>query len=162
MPEGLTRIINPKDSAELLLLNTSIQTDRAFKVTVGKGGALTLVAEALVSPIEKRFPLTLDAEPWTQGWVIEQRGRIRGFIACAHNEWNKRFVIWHFYVDREHRRKGFGRQLMDCAISAGRQLGARTAWAETSNLNYPGVAAYQRLEFELPGFPINCTRRHRI
>jgi len=73
-------------------------------------------------------------------------------MACGYNQWNKRLVIWHFYVDRAERRKGFGRQLMDCALSAGRQWGARTAWAETSNVNYPGVIAYQRLGFKLCGF----------
>jgi ribosomal protein S18 acetylase RimI-like enzyme len=153
MPGAFTRPVDRQnDLDELLGLDFAARSDKAFQVLAGEGASLMLTPEELASPVEKCFPLTLDADPWTEGWVIEEGGRVRGFMACGYNQWNKRLVIWHFYVDRAERRKGFGRQLMDCALSAGRQWGARTAWAETSNVNYPGVIAYQRLGFKLCGF----------
>jgi hypothetical protein len=43
---------------------------------------------------------------------------------------------------------------MDRAIESGRMAGARTAWVETSNLNHPGILAYQRLGYSLCGFDL--------
>jgi GNAT superfamily N-acetyltransferase len=105
-------------------------------------------------PIEKRFPLQLDGDPWLTGWVVEEDGCIRGFLGIGHNPWNARIVIWHFYVDRVHRRRGFGRLLLENIFAEAKSLGATTAWIETTNVNYPGVLAYKRLGFELCGFDL--------
>jgi ribosomal protein S18 acetylase RimI-like enzyme len=54
-------------------------------------------------------------------------------------------------VDAARRRRGIGRQLLETALAPAREAGARTAWVETSNLNLPGVRAYERLGFQLCG-----------
>jgi len=72
-------------------------------------------------------------------------------MACGYNQWNKRLVIWHFYVDRAERRKGFGRQLMDCALSLVAS-GSKNGLGRNEQCDYPGVIAYQRLGFKLCGF----------
>lgn len=154
----LTRAVDlRKDIDTLRRLDTSVESDRIFRIEDSRGG-LHLTSVKLAAPIEKRFPLTLGADSWTDGWVIEENGHLRGFIACGYSGWNKRILIWHFYVDQPQRRRGFGRQLMDCALSRGREWGARTAWAETSNVNYPGVVAYQRLGFQICGFDTTLYR----
>ena len=146
------------DFEQLRRLDLSLATDRMFRVEALAGSELKLVSVKLDSSVEKRFPLDLDADRWNEGWVVEEDSRIRGFVACGRSDWNRRLVIWHFYVDRTARNRGLGRRLMDCALSRARECGARTAWAETSNLNYPGVCAYQRLGFELCGFDTTLYR----
>ncbi len=47
-------------------------------------------------------------------------------------------TIHHFYVDRDHRRRGIGRALMDRLVEVARSAGAVTLWLETSNVNVPG------------------------
>jgi ribosomal protein S18 acetylase RimI-like enzyme len=146
------------DFEQLRGLDISVETDRMFQVDASAGSELKLVSVKIASSVEKRFPLNLDSDPWSDGWVVEEDSRIRGFIGCGNSEWNRRLAIWHFYVDRTVRNRGLGRRLMDCALSRAREWGARTAWAETSNLNYPGVCAYQKLGFELCGFDTTLYR----
>lgn len=154
-----TRLVDRRsDFEQLRQLDFSLETDRMFHVDTSAGSALKLVSVKTTSSVKKCFPLNLDADPWSEGWVLEEDSRILGFIACSHSEWNRRCVIWHFYVDRTVRNRGLGRRLMDCALARARDWGARTAWAETSNFNYPGVCAYRRLGFELCGFDTTLYR----
>ena len=44
---------------------------------------------------------------------------------------------------------------MEAALAQVRGLGALTAWIETTNLNHPGVLAYQRLDFRICGFDLS-------
>ena len=154
----LTRAVDlGRDQEALRQLDISFKSDQIFHVNA-RADALTLSAVTTAVPVAKQFPLVLNAAPWTDGWVIEERGRLLGFIGCGHSEWNRRLVIWHFYVDNAERRWGFGRLLMECALTRGREWAAKTAWVETSNLNYPGIVAYQHLGFEICGFDITLYR----
>jgi ribosomal protein S18 acetylase RimI-like enzyme len=72
-------------------------------------------------------------------------------VATRYEAWNRRVVIWHLYVSGEYRRRGVGGRLLETALAAAREAGARTAWLETSNLNVPAVRAYERLGFVLCG-----------
>lgn len=146
------------DLEQLFQLDTSLEADHVFQLQTFAGSELKLAPVKIASAVEKRFPWNSEDDCWTEGWVLEEGGCIRGFIACSREEWNRRFVIRHFYVDRAERRRGFGRRLMECALSSAHDWGARTVWAETSNVNYPGVIAYQRLGFELCGFDTTLYR----
>jgi ribosomal protein S18 acetylase RimI-like enzyme len=46
---------------------------------------------------------------------------------------------------------GHGHALLERALADGRAHGARTAWLETSNLDYPAVQWYRAHGFELCG-----------
>lgn len=110
------------------------------------------------TPTEKRFPLQLDAGSWHTDWVAEENGLIRGFLAVGYNPWNRRLIIWHFYVDRVHRQRGIGRLLLQNIFAEASSLGATTAWLETMNVNYPRVMAYKKLGFDLCGFDLTLYR----
>jgi ribosomal protein S18 acetylase RimI-like enzyme len=163
---GVRPVDIPRDKDGLLRLDTSFVSTQVFHARTGAAGELSLAAEAAGAPVEKRFELKLDAGDWTDGWVVDEQGeesddesgQIRGFVACEYSAWNRRWVIRHFYVDAPHRGRGLGRQLMEAALARGRELGAVTAWVETSNLNYPGVLAYRSLGFELCGFDLTLYR----
>jgi GNAT superfamily N-acetyltransferase len=158
MTAGLIRPFDmDTDAAAVARLDTSFTTRRIFKVERGDPG-VSLDSVPIEAPIEKRFPLGLDDDPWKFGWVVMDGDALAGFIATATEEWNKRLVIWHFYVDRPRRRDGFGRQLIEHAVAHGASAGMMTAWVETSNLNYPGVQAYGRLGFDICGFDLTLYR----
>ena len=74
-----------------------------------------------------------------------------GVVSTQYEAWNRRVVIWHLYVSPGDRGRGIGRRLVETAFEAARAAGARNAWLETSNLNVPGVRAYERLGFRLCG-----------
>lgn len=107
------------------------------------------------APRHKRFAIDLTADDWTQPYVATDNGKVRAIIAVGFGAWNRRMSIWHFYVDRPFRNCGAGRLLLERAIGWGRQLGAVTAWAETSNTNHGGVVAYRKLGFEICGFDVS-------
>ncbi len=60
-------------------------------------------------------------------------------------------VIWRLYVDAPFRGRGLGRSLVDAVAGEARKAGALSLWLETSNLNVPGVRAYEALGFDLSG-----------
>jgi ribosomal protein S18 acetylase RimI-like enzyme len=72
-------------------------------------------------------------------------------VATQHEAWNGRVVVWHLYVDVDHRRRGIGRRLLETALAEALDAGMHVAWLETSSLNVPGVRAYERLGFEVCG-----------
>jgi len=135
-------------------LDASFSTRCKFAVEKSAEG-LILATVALEADIEKRFPLVLNRNGWTEAFAIAEGVALRGFIATAVSEWNKRLIIREFFVDRPHRRRGFGRRLLERAVKRGTKLGMTTAFVETSNLNHPGVIAYQRLGFALCGFDLS-------
>jgi ribosomal protein S18 acetylase RimI-like enzyme len=148
---SLRPIERPGDDAALASLDITYFTGQSFQV-VRDAGAVGLTLVDLPGPRSRSLPLDLDADGWTDGWVAVVNGRLVGFVATSLAEWNRRLIIWHFYVDAEARRQGVGRRLMDLALEAGARRQAIVAWLETSNFNVPGVEIYRRLGFELSGF----------
>jgi len=64
---SITRPVDRQnDLDELLGLDFAARSDKAFQVLAGEGASLMLTPEELASPVEKCFPLTLDADPWTE------------------------------------------------------------------------------------------------
>ncbi|HLI65699.1 MAG TPA: GNAT family N-acetyltransferase [Caulobacteraceae bacterium] len=141
------------DRSAILALDTGFETRSVFELRQGARD-LALVERPLDAPLRKSFPLDdLDdpERPWTDAWVAEEGGRVAGFVACAFRAWNRRMVIWHLYVDGPFRGRGVGRALVEAVANAARARGALSLWLETSNLNVPGVHAYEAMGFALTG-----------
>jgi ribosomal protein S18 acetylase RimI-like enzyme len=147
-----------EDTIALLNLDTSFSSDHIFQVDGPQDGAIRLKSVAVPEPITLQLPFLMEAEPWQRGWVATRGHDIAGFMAVEYRAWNRRLVIWHLYVDRPHRRAGAGNALMDRAIGHGRELGATTAWLETSNLNGVGIEAYRKMGFDICGFDLTHYR----
>ena len=142
------------DLAAVEALDRSITTEVIFDVRRGPHG-FELRPLALSPPLVKRYPFSRrDEASWDSGLVAVLDDEVVGFVATRFNDWNSSVVVAHFYVSGLHRGRGFGRQLMEAALADGARRGARRAWVETSSLNYPGVAAYERLGFELVGLDL--------
>lgn len=144
----------PDDVAGIAALDTSVQTTNVLAASVGPQG---VVLRATPQTVTKRFAiddLSATVRPWTTGWVAVDDAQIVGFAAVGFQAWNRRLVLWHFYVDAGRRGQGLGRRLMAAVLEEAGRVGARHVWLETSSQNPPGVAAYQALGFTLSGLDL--------
>jgi ribosomal protein S18 acetylase RimI-like enzyme len=140
-----------RDAALIKSVDTSFKTDVIFEVQ-SDGSGFRLVERAVEPTVVKSFPLDdIGGREWESTWLALDGGRAVGVVATQYESWNRRAIIWHLYVNPSHRRRGIARRLVETALRAAREAGARTAWLETSNLNLPGARAYGRLGFRLCG-----------
>ena len=151
---AIRRAILPQDAAGIAAIDTAVQTTNVLAASAGPQG---IVLRSVPQTVSKRF--TLDdlgdpGRPWDTAWVAVDGARIVGFAAVGFQAWNRRLVLWHFYVDAARRGQGLGRRLMGAVLDHAGAAGARHVWLETSNHNPPGVAAYQALGFALTGLDI--------
>jgi GNAT superfamily N-acetyltransferase len=150
---GLRDAQFPADADAILQLDTSFSTDAIYEVNPSSTGVLLRVVE-LAKPLTKWFPLDdlkNETWPWDFGRIAVDDCRVCGFVAAAYQEWNRRLIVSHLYVDRPYRKRGIARSLIDSVAEYGLRRGAINLWLETSNLNVPGIRAYRRLGFELCG-----------
>jgi ribosomal protein S18 acetylase RimI-like enzyme len=140
------------DRAGVEAIDTSFETASIFDL-VATARRIDLVERRLDQPIVKRYSIAEVFAPWATwdiGWVAEADG-IRGFAAVEYEHWHRRLVLWFLYIAPAFRRRGVGRQLLEHVESHGRTCGASHVWLETSNVNVPGVNAYERLGYGLSG-----------
>lgn len=134
-------------------VDTAFETATVFDVQTHPRG-IELVERPLEAPVIKRYSIDEVFAPWARwdtGWVAEEEGSIRGFATVQHEPWHQRLVLWFLYISPAWRRIGVGRALLERAEAHGRGVGATHVWLETSNVNVPGVAAYNRLGYALCG-----------
>jgi ribosomal protein S18 acetylase RimI-like enzyme len=146
------RPIDDADRPGICALDTSFETATVFDV-VTTPRRIELVERPITPPLVKRYAIA-DAfahwATWDVGFVAED-SKICGFAAVEYEAWHARLVLWHLYVAPQRRREGIGRALLERVEAYGKKLGARRVWLETSNVNVPGIAAYERLGYELCG-----------
>jgi GNAT superfamily N-acetyltransferase len=143
----------PADAAAIGAIDTSFTSDVIYDVEAA-GRAISLRAHRVQPPVSKRFALDDADDPgrrWSDAFIAEEEAICVGFAAVGFEDWNCRAILWHLYVQPRARRRGVARSLVDHAVGLARGLGARHLWLETSNLNAPGVAAYEALGFKLTG-----------
>jgi len=134
-------------------VDTSFETATVFDVVTRERG-IELVERRLETPLVKRYSINEVFAPWArwdEGWVAEEDGAIRGFATVQQEAWHQRLVLWFLYISPAWRRRGVGRALLERVEAHGRVVGATHVWLETSNVNVPGVTAYNRLGYGLCG-----------
>ena len=153
MPPRIRELHRRDDQVAVEAIDTSFQTEVFFDV-VTRERAITLEERTLPQPITKRYSIDevfASWASWQQGWVAEVDGVIRGFATVEYVPWHQRLVLWFLYIEPAHRRQGVGRALLAEVERYARDVGARQVWLETSNINVPGVRAYERLGYALCG-----------
>jgi ribosomal protein S18 acetylase RimI-like enzyme len=133
-------------------IDTSFETSSVLDVVTTARG-IQLVERALATPLVKRYSIDEVFAPWARwsaGWVADNGG-VRGFAAAGHEPWHERLVLWFLYIAPAWRRRGVGRALVERVEAHARQVGATHVWLETSSVNVPGLAAYERLGYTLCG-----------
>jgi ribosomal protein S18 acetylase RimI-like enzyme len=141
-----------RDRRGVEAIDTTFETTSVFEL-VTSARRIELVERTLEKPLAKRYSIAEVFAPWARwdkGWVADD-GTIRGFAVVQHEPWHERLLLWFLYIAPEWRRRGIGRQLLEQAEAHGRDVGASHVWLETSNVNVPGVAAYERLGYSLCG-----------
>lgn len=154
------RVARAEELGAAASLDNSFTTDSVIEVTSTDDG-FRLREVPVDPPLRKVFPD--DEEGDEQSDEAEEDGTTRvvvaldgdgtlcGAITTEFSAWNSRLVIADVRVAPGHRGRGVGRGLVDRALDHGRELGARTAWLEVSNVNAPAVRAYRRMGFTLCG-----------
>ncbi len=140
------------DRAGVEAIDTAFETASIFDVAIGPR-RLELVERVLEKPLTKRYSIGEVFAPWASwdhGWVADDDG-IRGFAAVGFEPWHRRLTLWFLYISPAWRRRGLGRALLAEVEAYGRARKASHVWLETSNVNVPGVAAYERLGYTLQG-----------
>jgi ribosomal protein S18 acetylase RimI-like enzyme len=141
-----------RDRRAVESIETAFETDTIFDL-VARDRGLELVERRLDAPLTKRYSIREVFAPWASwqtGWVADDGG-VRGFATVEHEPWHQRMVLWFLYIDPPYRRRGIGRALLARVESHARTLGCTHVWLETSNVNVPGVLAYNRLGYTLCG-----------
>jgi ribosomal protein S18 acetylase RimI-like enzyme len=141
-----------RDRGGVAAIDTSFSTTVVFDIVVG-ARRLELVERTLATPLVKRYPIAdvfAHWSSWDTGFVAVD-GDIVGFAGVEYEHWHARLVLWHIYVAPERRGEGIGRALLERVEEHGREIGARRVWLETSNVNVPGIIAYNRMGYALCG-----------
>ena len=149
----MIRAYEEADQPGVMAIETVYETETIFDVVVD-ARRIELVEKKLAAPRVKRYPIADAFASWAQwdtAWVAEVDGVIAGFAAVEYVPWHVRLILWHLYVSPAQRGKGIARQLMARVEEHGRACGASHVWLETSNVNPPGIAAYERLGYALCG-----------
>lgn len=147
------REMQPSDRNGVLALETVFETSTVYDV-VTSARRIELASRALPAPLLKRYPIAdvfAGWARWDTAWVAEEGGSIVGFAATEYEAWHAHVVLWHLYVDPVHRRGGVARGLLERVEDHARTRNAERVWLETSSVNVPGIAFYERMGFTLCG-----------
>ena len=142
----------PEDEPGIAAIDTGFTTDSLFEMD-SRPRAIRLKRKR-IPPRVKRFliyDLGEDWREWDEAHVATDEDRIVGFAASSYQFWNRRVVIWHLYVDPPFRRKGIGETLLAKVFERAERKKALAVFLETSNLNAPGIAWYEKHGFSLGG-----------
>jgi ribosomal protein S18 acetylase RimI-like enzyme len=142
-----------RDRAAVSAIDSAFETSSRYDVVVS-ARAIELVERPLPEARVKRYPMA-DAfaawSTWDTAWIAEDADAAVGFAAVEYEAWHARLVLWHLYISRTRRREGIARMLLAQVEAHGRELGAARVWLETTSINVPGIAAYERLGYALVG-----------
>ncbi|CAM5360358.1 GNAT family N-acetyltransferase [Streptomyces abikoensis] len=150
----------PGEHAAVEAIDNSFTTGTVLEVTASDEG-FRLRETPVGPPLRKVYPQDeegVEDEEDAHVIVALSGDEPCGAITLTHAEWNHRLVIADLRVAPAHRGRGIGPALMEHGLAHGRQLGARTAWLEVTNVNAPAVRVYRRMGFALCGLDTSLYR----
>jgi ribosomal protein S18 acetylase RimI-like enzyme len=81
--------------------------------------------------------------------VVEENGRLIGFLDVEIESWRGVAKIWNLLVDKDHRRRGIGMGLMRRAQEFAREKDCRAIAVETQTTNWPALNFYLKIGFQV-------------
>jgi ribosomal protein S18 acetylase RimI-like enzyme len=148
-----------KDDPLLPTLNSRYMTDGYYALTVVRGvrdWRIGLTLQPFEKSVEKKYTGTFFEkhveEPRVFSAVLDSQQV--GWIEVGYERWNNRMRVWEFLVREDFRRSGIGSLLMDYAVTAAKEKGARMLVLETQSCNVPAIGFYLKYGFRLIGFDL--------
>jgi ribosomal protein S18 acetylase RimI-like enzyme len=83
-------------------------------------------------------------------------------VALKFETWNRRAVVWHFYIAPAYRGRGVGRALVEAAAAEAQNRNARCLWLETQNINYGAIQFYEHVGFRWCGLDMSLYDPQRV
>ena len=130
---------------------------RTFEATFAEGNE----PDDLAAYIEGAFQVPLQhaeiTDPDVVTVVVESGGSLIGYAQVRRLDAPTDVTgpdpvqLRRLYVDAQHHGRGLGKQLMDAAYSAARELGGRTLWLTVWERNQRAMAFYDRCGFRIVG-----------
>jgi ribosomal protein S18 acetylase RimI-like enzyme len=117
------------------------------------GARFLLNRAVLIPPALKELTIewnSPDFQPAEDYGLFVQEALV-GMIELFREDWTNRLRITGFWVGENHRRKGFGSELLRHAIRRARELGCRAVVLETQSCNMGAIACYQKNGFRFIG-----------
>ncbi len=136
----------PEDAAGVTGLDTSFVAERELDIQPD-GLGFSVAMRDLPVPRRKVYPV----EAGPGGMVAVDGNDVIGYAEVRYAEWNRRAVLWHFYVETGRRRGGTGTALLAEAVRQAKAKGAWCLWLETQNVNEPAIGFYLRRGFRICG-----------
>lgn len=66
--------------------------------------------------------------------------------------WNKTLTIWELAVDKNYRKQGIGKQLMERVFEYAQESQMRSVFLETQTNDVSAIRFYEKMGFEIAGF----------
>ena len=104
-----------------------------------------------IAPFEKRYDVTALGPIEHALVATDDDGAVLGVASTAFQPWNRRCTLQGIYVDRDRRRHGVGRCLIDACLERAAKAHSRHLWLETQDNNCDAIAFYERLGFSIVG-----------
>lgn len=136
------------------------ETNSYFDVNITSnvnGFEVSFLKKNFSETVKKDFTSNLFS-PYFQNqevYGIVSGNKILAAIELSKEDWNNRLRITELLVNKELRRQGIGKKLMDIAKQRAKELGCRAIILETQSCNENGIAFYFSQGFSLFGFDKN-------
>ncbi len=147
----------PKERYEGYTIPFEYDTRAYYDVRLSRmehGFSVDFVRTELSESIAKHFEDTL-YEDWAdapEAHGILEGERLVAVLEVSPENWNNRLRVLNIWVDRDYRRHGLGRLLMDHAKAIARAQHRRAVILETQSCNEPAIAFYLAQGFQVAGF----------
>lgn len=142
----------PDDASSVQNLNTLFTTSKSYQIESRADG---FSLNEVTGYITKTYTIDLQSNefhaPNCCAMVAENGIAIIGLCSVEFQQWNRRAILHHLYVDVGHRGFGVGKLLLDAAVARAAESGARCLWVETQNTNHSAIKFYTRHGFQLCG-----------
>ncbi|WP_442600672.1 GNAT family N-acetyltransferase [Paenibacillus sp. KN14-4R] len=85
-----------------------------------------------------------------------------GIVISEPQDWNNTLLIWHLHVHEDHRRKSYGKLLLENTVDLAQEHGFRAVTLETQNTNVAAIHFYKQCGFEIEGIDLSLYDTEKI
>ncbi|MCK4358676.1 MAG: GNAT family N-acetyltransferase [Candidatus Cloacimonetes bacterium] len=103
-----------------------------------------------------------ESENGCQIFGIEDDGNIVAWLTIGKESWSDRLRIYELLVHEDHRKKGYGKLLVQKAKEIAKEKRCYCVILETQTNNYNAIEFYKKYGFKLFGCDLNCYQYNDI